>query len=98
MAVSVTGRLTGGLPGGGVDAGILATLQTLVLALSALLLAWMGRRELFAEWGWLVYPVLAVTGLKILLQDFSRSRPATLFLTLAVYGCVLILSPRLRRG
>jgi hypothetical protein len=98
VAVSVIGRWMGGLPGGGVDAGILATLQTLVLALSALVLAWAGRRERLAEWGWLVYPLLAVTGLKILLQDFSRSRPATLFLALAVYGCVLILAPRLRRG
>jgi hypothetical protein len=36
--------------------------------------------------------------LKILLQDISGSRPATLFLALGVYGCALILAPRLRRG
>lgn len=98
MVVSLAARMLGGLPEGGAEAGILATVRTVVLALSALLLAWGGRSKRFAEWGWLVYPVLAVTGLKILLQDFSRSRPATLFLALAVYGCVLILSPRLRRG
>jgi hypothetical protein len=96
--VSLASRLWGGLPGGGVAAGTLATVQTVVLSLSALLLTWGGRSERFAEWSWLVYPILAVTGLKILLQDFSRSRPATMFLALAVYGCVLILSPRLRRG
>jgi hypothetical protein len=98
VAVSVGGRIWGGLPGGGVEAGTLTTLRTVVMALSALVLAWLGRRPRFAECGWLVYPVLAVTGLKILLQDFSGSRPATLFLALAVYGCALILSPRLRRG
>ena len=96
--VSMAGRQWGGLPGGGVDAGTLSTVQTIVLALSTLVLAWGARSERLAEWGWLVYPVLAITGLKILLQDFSRSRPATLFLALAVYGGVLILSPRLRRS
>jgi len=60
--------------------------------------AWMGRSKRFVEWGWLLYPVLAATGLKILLEDFPRSRPATLFLALAVYGCALIFSPRLRRS
>jgi hypothetical protein len=96
--VTLAARAWGALPEGGVDPGILATVRTVVMALSALVLASMGRRERFAEWGWLVYPVLAVTGLKIILEDFSRSRPATLFLALAAYGCALLFSPRLRRS
>jgi hypothetical protein len=82
---------------GGMDPGILATARTIVLALSALGLTWMGRTQRFQEWGWLLYPALTVTGLKMLFEDFSNSRPATLFIALAAYGCVLILSPRMRR-
>jgi hypothetical protein len=79
------------------DAGIVATIRTIVMSVAALVLAWMGRSEKFEEWGWLLYPVLGATGLKMLVEDFPHSRPATLFLALAAYGCVLILSPRLRR-
>jgi hypothetical protein len=31
-------------------------------------------------------------------QDFKFSRPATLFIALALYGAALIVAPRLRRG
>ncbi|MEW6744671.1 MAG: hypothetical protein AB1486_18095 [Planctomycetota bacterium] len=98
IADSVSGHLWGGLAAGGVEPGVLATVRTVVLTLSAVVLAYAGRHDRFLEWGWLVYPVLAATGLKILLEDLSRSRPATLFLALAVYGCGLIISPRLRRA
>jgi hypothetical protein len=30
-------------------------------------------------------------------QDFGQSRPATLFIALALYGAALIIAPRLRR-
>jgi len=30
-------------------------------------------------------------------QDFMHSRPATMFVALALYGAALILAPRLRR-
>jgi hypothetical protein len=84
-------------PHGKPDAGVLATIRTIVLSISALVLAWMGRHRKFEEWGWLLYPVLAATGFKMLFEDFPSSRPGTLFLALAAYGAVLILSPRLRR-
>jgi hypothetical protein len=98
MLIAAFAMLWGGLPQGGVDPGILATVRSIVLSLSAVLLAWMGRRERFLEWGWLVYPLLAATGIKILFEDLSRSRPATLFLALILFGGALILSPRLRRS
>jgi hypothetical protein len=37
-------------------------------------------------------------GLKMVVQDFKYSRPATLFIALAVFGAALIIAPRLRRS
>ena len=60
-------------------------------------MAWIGRHDGFREWAWLVYPLLVVTGLKMVAQDFMQSRPATMFVALALYGAALIVAPRLRR-
>jgi len=89
--------VVGGGPDGSIDAGLLATIRTGVLAAATLFCAWMGRHARFREWGWLVYPVLIGTGMKMVVQDFARSRPATLFVALALYGVALILAPRMRR-
>jgi hypothetical protein len=70
--------------------------RTAVWVAGALLLTWLGRREPWREAGWLVYPALAAIGLKILLEDLPRSRPATLFLAFALYGGALILVSRVR--
>jgi hypothetical protein len=51
----------------------------------------------FAEGAWLVYPLLALTGLKFVLEDFRVGRPGTLFLAFALYGLALIVAPRLAR-
>jgi hypothetical protein len=82
---------------GSVDAGMLATIRTGVLAVAALAVAWVGRHARFREWDWLVYPLLVGTGLKMVAQDFMHGRPATLFVALALYGAALIMAPRLRR-
>jgi hypothetical protein len=58
--------------------------------------AWVGRRPAFAEAGWLAYPLLGFTGLKMLLEDLPRGRPVTLILGFACYGLALILVPRIR--
>jgi hypothetical protein len=81
----------------GADAGAIATVRTAVLVLATFLLAYVGRSDAWREARWLVYPLLAATGLKLLLEDVSRSRPATLFVAFAAYGAALILVPRLRR-
>ncbi|HMB78818.1 MAG TPA: hypothetical protein VKI43_02075 [Vicinamibacterales bacterium] len=84
---------------GHADPGVLATVRTSVLAAAALALAWAGRSERFRESSWLLYPLLALGGLKLLVEDLPRSRPATLFIALALYGGALIVAPRLgRRG
>ena len=86
-----------GAPGHAADAGVIATVRTSVLAVAALALAWAGRSDRFRESAWLLYPVLAAGGLKLLVEDLPRSRPATLFIALAVYGGALIVAPRLGR-
>ena len=87
-----------GVPGAGADPGAIATVRTAVLVAGAMALAWAGRHAAWIEAGWLAYPVLAGVGLKILLEDLPRSRPATLFLAFGLYGAALILFPRLRRA
>jgi hypothetical protein len=89
--------LLGGVGDGKVDAGVLATVRTSVLSIAALLLAWLGRKERLREWGWLVYPLLVAIGMKMVMRDFQVSRPATLFVAMALYGAALIVAPRLRR-
>lgn len=89
--------VAGGQADGSVDAGVLATVRTGVLSLATLGIAWMSRQNRFREWGWLVYPLLVGIGLKLLTQDFKHSKPATLFIALALYGAALIVAPRLRR-
>jgi hypothetical protein len=81
----------------GADAGVIATVRTVVLAVAALGLAWLGRHERFRESGWLLYPVLVAGGLKLLFDDFPHSDPSTLFVALALYGGALIAAPRLAR-
>jgi hypothetical protein len=41
--------------------------------------------------------VLVAGGLKLVIEDFRLSRPATLFIALALYGVALIAAPRLAR-
>ncbi len=81
------------------DAGALATARTGLLAIPALGLAWLSGRRRFVEAGWLVYPLLAVAGLRVLTQDLQEGRPVTLFVSLALLGIALMASARwLRRG
>lgn len=79
------------------DAGAVASLRTAALAATALALAGLGRAGAWVEARWLAYPLLGVVGLKVLLEDLPRGRPASLFLSFAAYGAVLLLVPRLRR-
>jgi hypothetical protein len=79
------------------DAGAAAVTRTAVLAALALALAAAAGRLGLVELRWLVYPVVALGGLKLLTQDVRLGRPATLVLSLALYGLVLVLLPRLTR-
>jgi len=79
------------------DAGIVATLRTAMLVAGTLLVAWAGGARRFVEAAWLVYPLLAVIGVKFLFEDMRASRPATLFVAFALYGAALIVGPRLKK-
>jgi hypothetical protein len=79
------------------DPGVVATARTAALASVALAAASVGRLPRFTETGWLVYPLLVAGGLKLAVEDLPRSRPATLFIALAVYGIALIAAPRIAR-
>lgn len=77
--------------------GLIATIRTALLVSGILALAWAGGMLGFVEGVWLVYPLLILTGLKFLLEDFRSGRPATLFLGFALYGLALIAGPWLCR-
>jgi hypothetical protein len=80
------------------DPGVAAVVRTGVLAGLALALAFLARRLTLPELGWLVYPLVALGGLKLLMQDLRHGRPATLVLSLTLYGLVLTLAPRLLKA
>ncbi|HUL75858.1 MAG TPA: hypothetical protein VL691_01235 [Vicinamibacteria bacterium] len=80
------------------DPGLAAVARTAVLAAVALGLALCARRGAWPELGWLVYPLVALGGVKLLLQDLREGRPATLVLSLALYGALLLLAPRLLKS
>jgi hypothetical protein len=97
IAIGYIAPIAGARGDHGVDPGVLATVSTGVLSVATLLIAWIARHARFREWGWLVYPLLVGIGLKLMAQDFKHSRPATLFIAMALYGAALIIAPRLRR-
>jgi len=80
------------------DAGVLASVKTVVASAGAMLLARASRFPRARAAGWLAYPILAFGALKLFLEDFRESQPSTLFFALAVYGAALIAVPRLMRG
>ncbi len=75
-----------------------ATLRTLVLSATALLLAWAAGRWDRQEFGRLVYPVMALGAYRMIGVDLQQDRTAALFLSLLLYGAALILLPRLIRA
>ena len=79
------------------DAGALAVVRTAVLVVLALATALVGRRLPASELPWLAYPLMGLTALKFLLEDFPHGRPATLFLGLTLLGLGLLAVPRCAR-
>ncbi len=78
-------------------AAFLASTRTGVLSCLAVALAWSGRRWSLPELVWLVYPMLAGTGARLLWEDLRYGEPVNLFLALAFYGGALIVTSRLLR-
>ncbi|WP_242360481.1 MULTISPECIES: hypothetical protein [Anaeromyxobacter] len=97
VAIGWIAPAVAGLPGPGADAGELAAVRTTLLVCVTLGLASLGRLPAWSDGAALAYPALAAIGLKIVLEDLPRGRPATLLVAFACYGAALILVPRIRR-
>lgn len=87
--VAVGPRLLGPTP----EAGDLAALRTATLSLLVILAALLARRMPGSELRGLVYPLLALIGFKILVEDLGRGRPLTLSLAFTCFGAALTLAP-----
>jgi hypothetical protein len=98
VILTLTHRLLPGTAEDGPDAAVLAAFRTAILALAAVSLALLARWEKVREAGLLVYPLLALGGLKLALEDIPAGRPATLVASLALFGGALILAPRIARA
>ena len=77
------------------NAGILASLRTVLLSVAVVALALSARWPTTKIFSRLVYPVLIVGGVHLLLDDFRNSSPSTLFVALGCYGLALVVAPRL---
>jgi len=86
-----------GVPGAAANLGALAALRTAVLTISAVTLALSSRHDRWPEARWLAYPVLALVGIKLILEDFPNGRPLTMLIALALVGGALILVAKLQR-
>jgi len=75
-----------------------ATMCTGVLALLALVLAWIGPRWNRYELSRLAYPAILLGGYRLLTQDLHQDHKIAPFLSLLMLGTVLTALPRLRRG
>jgi len=95
LTVAVVAPAVAHGPGGALDPGMLAALRTAILAAASVVLALSSRYRRWPEARWLAYPVLAVTGAKLILEDFPHGRPLTLFMALGVVGVALIMVSRL---
>jgi hypothetical protein len=79
------------------DVSLVSTLRTALIAAVALILAWFGPRRNLGELIWILYPWMIFGAIKLLAEDFRQGRPATLFVSLLLYGGALLVIPRLLR-
>jgi len=80
------------------EPGRTASARGAVLSVAAVLLASFRRLPTLAPLARLTYPVLAIAGLKLLIDDLPHGRPSTLVATFVLYGAALIVVPRILRA
>jgi len=95
LGLGAMGLLGAAAAAGPLGPGPLAALRTLALALMAVAAAALSRWLPDGGLGWLVYPLLAATGLKLLLEDVPQGGPLTLSLAFTFFGAALLAAPRL---
>jgi hypothetical protein len=79
------------------DAARLAALRTAILAIASVALAFVSYVTRTREARWLASAILVLAGVKLVVEDFPRGSPETLFLGLGFYGLALILASRFAR-
>jgi hypothetical protein len=84
-------------PGPGADAGVVATIRTVILLAFACALVCLPTRLSRREYAWVTYAFLGMIALKVVVEDLPQGRPGTLFAAFAAYGAALIAIPRLVR-
>lgn len=83
-------------------AGLVAPGSALWMGTVALSAMTIGAAVLASRWGvreagWVVYPLLALTGLRVVLADLASGRTVVFVIALAAYGAALIASPKILR-
>jgi len=76
---------------------ITTTVRTGILSLEAIGLAAAAHHPAGRSAAMLVYPLLALTACKMVIEDLHDGVAATLFASLALFGVALIVAPRLAR-
>jgi hypothetical protein len=79
------------------DQAFLATARTVALTVVATVAALIQRRLGWAELVWLAYLMLALGGLKLVVEDLPTGRALTLLVAFAAYGIALITTQKLLR-
>ena len=92
-ATLLLSAFAGALP----DAAVLAVIRTSVLGGLTVLTAWASRYPTLSPGRFLTTPLLVVLAMKLVWEDIRVGRPATLFISFAIVGIVLILTQRFRR-
>lgn len=71
---------------------------TVALSILTIMSAVLASRWGVREAGWVVYPLLALTGLRVLFADLASGRTVVFVIALAAYGAALITSPKILRS
>jgi hypothetical protein len=71
---------------------------TVALSMMTIVSAVLASRWGVREAGWVVYPLLALTGLRVVLTDLASGRTVVFVIALAAYGAALITSPKILRS
>jgi len=78
--------------------GSVLWMGTVALSALTILAAILASRWGVREAGWVVYPLLLLTGFRVVLTDLASGRTAVFVIAFVAYGAALILSPRLLRS
>ena len=100
-AISVAALLADGahamLGDCGSDLGFVAMARSLALVATAISLALANRSLQSPELAWVAYLMLAIGGVKLLIEDLPKGRALTLLIAFAAYGIGLIVIQKLLR-